>query len=67
MPSKAGENNGLIRPPAESVPSLDNREIASISSPHGIGVEHQTTLTSPFGSRLVGVIDLFHNNFSPSG
>ena len=25
--SKAGENNGLIRPPAESVPGLDNREI----------------------------------------
>ena len=54
--SKAGENNGLIRPPAESVPGLDNREIAPISSPHGIGVEHQTTLTSPFGSELVGVI-----------
>ena len=54
--SKAGENNGLIRPPAESVPGLDNREIAPISSPHGIGVEYQTTLTSPFGSELVGVI-----------
>ena len=54
--SKAGENNGLIRPPAESVPGLDNREIAPISSPHGIGVEHQTTLASPFGSELVEVI-----------
>ena len=43
-------------PPAESVPGLDNREIAPISSPHGIGVEHLTTLTSPFGSVLVGVI-----------
>ena len=32
--SKAGENNGLIRPPAESVAGLDNREIAPISSPH---------------------------------
>ena len=50
--SKAGENNGLIRPAAESVPGLDNREIAPISSPHGIGVEHQHTLASPFGSEL---------------
>ena len=50
MPSKAGENNG------PSVPGLDNREIAPISSPHGIGVEHQTTLASPFESQLVGVI-----------
>ena len=56
VPSKAGENNGLIRPPSESVPGLDNREIAPISSPHRIGVEHQTTLASPFGSELVGVI-----------
>ena len=26
--SKAGENNGLIRPPAGGVPGLNNREIA---------------------------------------
>ena len=56
MRSKASENNRLIRPPAERVPGLDNREIAPISSPHEIGVEHQSTLTSPFGSELVGVI-----------
>ena len=56
MRSKAGENNGLIRPPAESVPSLKNREIAPFRSPHGVGVEHQTTLASPLGSKLVGVI-----------
>ena len=54
MRSKPGENNGLISPPAESVPGLDNREIAPISSPHGIGVEHQTTLASPFGSEFLG-------------
>ena len=54
--SKAGENNGLTRPPAESVPGLNNREIAPISSPHGVGVENQTTLASPFGKELVGVI-----------
>ena len=56
MRSKAGKNNGLIRPPAEGVPGLDNREIDPISSPHGIGVEDQTTLASPFGSELIGVI-----------
>ena len=54
--SKAGENNGLIRPPAESVPSLNNTEIAPISSPNGVGVKNQTTLASPLGSELVGVI-----------
>ena len=35
--SKAGENNGLIRPPADSVPDLNNREITPISSPGGVG------------------------------
>ena len=56
MRSKAVDNNGLIRPPAESVPGLDSTEIAAINSPHGIGVEHQTSLASPFGRELVGVI-----------
>ena len=55
---KAGENNGLIRPPAETVPGLNNREIAPISSPSGVGVETQTPLASPLGSELVGVIGL---------
>ena len=54
--SKAGENNGLMRPLAESVPGLNNREIAPISSPHEVGVENQTTLASPLESELVGVI-----------
>ena len=56
MRSKAAENNGLKRPPAESVPGLNNREIASISSPRGVGVENQSTLASLLGSELVGVI-----------
>ena len=56
VPSKAGENNGLIRPPAESVPGLNNREIAPISSSYGVGVENQTTLALPLGSDLVGLI-----------
>ena len=42
MRSKAGENNGLIRPPAEGVPGLNNKEIAPISSPCGIRVEAET-------------------------
>ena len=55
--SKAGENSALIRPPpAESVAGLNNREIAPISSPPEIGVQNQTTLASPLGSKLVGVI-----------
>ena len=58
MRSKAGEHNELISPPAESVPGLNNREIVPISSPHRIRVEHQTTLASPLGSELVGVIGL---------
>ena len=53
--SKAGDNNELINPPAESVPRLNNREIAPISSPPEIGVQNQTTLASP-PSELVGVI-----------
>ena len=54
--SKAGENNKLIRPPAESVSGLNNREIAPISSAPEIGVQNQTTLASPLGSEQVGVI-----------
>ena len=42
--------------PAESVPGLNNGEIAPISSPHGIGIQYQTTLASPLGSELLGVI-----------
>ena len=49
-------SDGLIIPPAESVPGLNNREIAPISSPYGVGVENQTILASPLGSELVGVI-----------
>ena len=52
---KAGENNGLIRPPAECAPGLNNREIASISSPCEVGIDTQTSLALPFGSELVGV------------
>ena len=56
--SKAGEKNGLIRPPAEGVPGLNNREIASISSPGGVGVEAQPPLASPLGSKLLWVTGL---------
>ena len=56
--SKAGENNGLIRPPAESVPGLNNIENSPISLPSGVGVETQTPLASPLGSELVRVIRL---------
>ena len=56
--SKADENNGLIRHPAESVPGLCNREIAPISSPCGVGVENQTPLACPLGGELVEVIGL---------
>ena len=52
--SKPGENNGLIRPPAESVPDLNGSEIAPISSPGGVGIETQTPLASLLGSELVG-------------
>ena len=57
MRSKAGQDNGLIRPPAESVPGLNNTAIAQISSPGGIGSK-LIPRTSPFGSELVGVIGL---------
>ena len=57
-PSKVDENNGLIRPPAESVPGLNNRGDWPISSPGEIGVDAQPPLASPFVSELVGVIGL---------
>ena len=46
----AGENKGLIRSSAESVPDLNNTEIAPISWPVGVGVRTQTPLASPLGS-----------------
>ena len=53
---KVWREQWALRPLGESVPGLENRDIAPISLPHGIGVEHQITLASPFGSELVGVI-----------
>ena len=53
--SKAGENNGLIRPPLRASPAWTT-EIAPISSPHGVEVQNQTTLASPLGTELVWVI-----------
>ena len=48
---KGREDDGLIRPPAGSVPGLNNRDCL-ISSPGEIGVETQTTLPSPFWERV---------------
>ena len=65
--SKAGENSGLIRPHAESVPGLNNREIALIRSPVGLG--SKLKLLS-LGSELVGAIILVSSGdhaFSTSG
>ena len=45
--SKAGVNNWLIRPPAESVPDLNNRDFAD-KFIRRVGVETQTPLVSKF-------------------
>ena len=55
MRSKAGENNGLIRPPAESVPDLNNREIAPISLLWDWGWNSNSS-GFPAWSELVGLI-----------
>ena len=55
--SKAGENNGMIRPPAESVPGLNNRDCSNKLTTE-VWVGTQTLLASPLGNELVGVIGL---------
>ena len=60
---KAGENNGLIRPPADCVPDLYNREIAPISSTGGVGVKAEPPLDSPLGNELLWVIGLTYAMF----